>query len=60
MRGELDLERRIADHAAAHQGVASHAELRALGLGDSAIEYRLSIGRLHRRHQGSIRSATPC
>jgi hypothetical protein len=52
MEGKGDLERRIAEFAAEHHAVASSDELRALGLGDSAIEYRLSIGRLHRRHRG--------
>jgi uncharacterized protein DUF559 len=52
MRGTNDLEHRIAAFAANHHAVASHDELRALGLGESAIEYRLSIGRLHRKHRG--------
>ncbi|MCW2993782.1 MAG: hypothetical protein JWQ18_1277 [Conexibacter sp.] len=52
MRGADDLEHRIAAFAADHHAIASHAELRALGLGESAIEYRLAIGRLHRRYKG--------
>jgi hypothetical protein len=52
MRGKGDLEWRIAAFAFSHHAVASHAELAVLGLGDSAIEYRLAIGRLHRRHRG--------
>jgi hypothetical protein len=46
------MDHRIAAFAAGHHAVASHAELRGLGLGESAIEYRLSIGRLHRKHRG--------
>jgi very-short-patch-repair endonuclease len=46
------MDKQIAAFAAAHHGVATHGELRALGLGTKAIEHRLSIGRLHRRHKG--------
>jgi very-short-patch-repair endonuclease len=52
MRGNIDLEHRIAEFAAAHHAVASHAELRRLGLGVKAIDYRVAIGRLHPRHRG--------
>jgi hypothetical protein len=52
MRGIDDPDHRIAAFAAGHHAVASHAELRSLGLGEKAIEYRLAIGRLHRRHKG--------
>jgi hypothetical protein len=50
MKGPDDTDHRIAAFAAAHHGVASHAELLALGVTVKSIEYRLAIGRLHRRH----------
>lgn len=37
---------------ASHDGVASHPELRALGLGREAISKRAGNGRLHRLHRG--------
>jgi hypothetical protein len=52
MQGKDDPDRRLADFAALHHAVVSLAELRELGLGEGAIEYRLKIGRLHRRHRG--------
>jgi hypothetical protein len=52
MGGKDDTDHRIAAFAAAHHGVISYAELRALGVGDDGIQYRLAIGRLHRRHKG--------
>jgi hypothetical protein len=51
MRGRDDIDQRIAAFAAGHHAVATHAELRALGLGARAIEYRLAIGRLHRQYK---------
>lgn len=42
----------IAALAARQHGVVTHAELRALGLSDSAIARRLRAGRLHRIHRG--------
>ncbi|HEX5925064.1 MAG TPA: DUF559 domain-containing protein [Baekduia sp.] len=45
------MDHRIAAFAADHHAVASHAELRELGLGARAIEYRLAIGRLHRKYK---------
>jgi very-short-patch-repair endonuclease len=51
MQGRNDIDHRIAAFAADHHAVASHAELRELGLGAPAIEYRLAIGRLHRTYK---------
>jgi very-short-patch-repair endonuclease len=45
-------DRGIATLAARQHGVVSAAQLRALGLGDGAIEYRVRAGRLHRIHRG--------
>jgi very-short-patch-repair endonuclease len=45
------MDHRIAAFAADHHAVASHGELRELGLGARAIEYRLAIGRLHRKYK---------
>jgi very-short-patch-repair endonuclease len=55
MRGKLDthlLDRQIAALAARQYGVITRAQLVALGLGEDAIDYRLSTGRLHRVHRG--------
>jgi very-short-patch-repair endonuclease len=45
-------DRGIAARAASQHGVVSRAQLRALGLSDSAIARRVSAGRLHRVHAG--------
>src|SRR4051794_37190752 len=45
-------ERRLAGVAAREHGVLAHQELLDLGFGERAIQYRLSIGRLHRLHVG--------
>jgi predicted transcriptional regulator of viral defense system len=48
------------DHASARlaarqHGVVSRAQLRALGLSDSAVSSRFGAGRLHRVHRGVYR-----
>jgi very-short-patch-repair endonuclease/predicted transcriptional regulator of viral defense system len=43
-----NVDRAIAEIAARQHGVISRAQLLALGLSTSAIDYRLGIGRLHR------------
>jgi hypothetical protein len=50
MEGKSDPDRLIA-HAARH-GVVTRGELRALDIGEKAIEYRLRVGRLHRLFNG--------
>jgi hypothetical protein len=52
MDGKDDTDQRIATFAATHHGVISFAELRALGVGEDAIQHRLAMGRLHRLHKG--------
>jgi very-short-patch-repair endonuclease len=52
MGGLDDTDLRIAAFATDHYGVVSYAELRALGLGDDAIEHRRAIGRLQRQYKG--------
>jgi hypothetical protein len=42
----------IATLAARQHGNVAHRQLRALGLGDDAIDYRLRAGRLHVVHRG--------
>jgi very-short-patch-repair endonuclease len=51
-RQPLHPDARIADLAARQHGVVSRAQLRALGLGEDAIDYRLATGRLHRVFAG--------
>jgi hypothetical protein len=50
--GPLSIDAAIAALAAAQQGVISRAQLRGLGLSDTAIGKRVARGRLHRVHQG--------
>src|SRR5919199_516964 len=45
-------DRAIATLAARQYGVVTRAQLRAIGLGDSAIGHRAAVGRLHRVHRG--------
>jgi very-short-patch-repair endonuclease len=45
-------DRQIGALARRQHGVASRAQLTALGLGEDAIDDRLSTGRLHRLHRG--------
>src|SRR4051812_30202073 len=45
-----DPDRLIAELAARQHGPVAHRQLRALGLSNREIGYRLQIGRLHRRH----------
>jgi very-short-patch-repair endonuclease len=45
-------EREIAVLAAAQHGVVAMRQLRDLGLGSDAVEYRVKSGRLHRVHHG--------
>ena len=45
------VDREIARLAARQHGVVSRAQLRATGLGDGAVSYRLRVGRLHRIHR---------
>jgi very-short-patch-repair endonuclease/predicted transcriptional regulator of viral defense system len=46
------IERAIARIAADQFGLITRVQLHGIGLGDGALEYRLSIGRLHRIHPG--------
>jgi very-short-patch-repair endonuclease len=55
MRGEVVActgERAIAALAARQHGVVTRAQLRLLGLKESAIDRRVAAGRLHRLHRG--------
>ena len=52
MRQQL-VERRVAELAAAQGGVIATAQLRDLGLTDSAIRRRVEAGRLHPLHRGA-------
>jgi hypothetical protein len=49
---KFDTDRRIAALAARQHGVVSRRQLRALGVDDSAVAYRVRVGRLHRLHVG--------
>ncbi len=46
------VDRAVADLAARQHGVVGRRQLRALGLGDDAIDHRHAAGRLHRIHRG--------
>jgi very-short-patch-repair endonuclease len=46
------VEEAIATLAARQHGVASHAQLVALGVGNGAIKHRVALGRLHPLHRG--------
>src|SRR4051812_20794847 len=48
----LSVENALADRAAAQDGVVSVSQLGALGIGSSAIKYRVRFGRLHRVYRG--------
>jgi hypothetical protein len=50
--GPPPIDRAIAELATRQHGVVSRAQLRDLGVADSAIGYRVARGRLHRVHQG--------
>ncbi|HEX2104548.1 MAG TPA: type IV toxin-antitoxin system AbiEi family antitoxin domain-containing protein [Solirubrobacteraceae bacterium] len=55
MRGEaasVPADAAVARLAARQHGVVSRGQLRALGLGDGAIDRRASRGSLHRLHRG--------
>ncbi len=52
MGAHVGSERGIAELAAQQHGVVSYRQLRELGLGRSAIQYRLKLGRLHSLHRG--------
>jgi very-short-patch-repair endonuclease len=55
MRGEVredPSDRAIAELARRQHGIVGRAQLRALGLGDDAIDWRVRRRRLHRVHQG--------
>ena len=43
----------MADLARGHQGAATRAQLRAAGLSDAQIDYRLERGSLHPQHRGT-------
>jgi len=45
-------DRELAALARRQHGVVSHCQLEGLGFGGKAIQYRVSIGRLHRVHEG--------
>lgn len=47
-----DGDRRIAGIAEAQYGVVARGQLRAVGLGEEVIDWRLRHGRLHRLHKG--------
>jgi hypothetical protein len=46
------IEKTIVALATRQDGAIAHRQLRRLGLGESAIEFWLEIGRLHRLHKG--------
>ena len=46
------VDRAIAALASRQHGLVTRAQLRALGLGDSAVSHRAAVGRLHRVHRG--------
>ena len=46
------IDRQIATLAEAHHGIVTRADLRALGLNDDQILWRVRTGRLHRLHAG--------
>jgi very-short-patch-repair endonuclease len=50
--GPLGVDERIATVTTAQHGVVTRAQLRRLGLNDSAISQRVARGRLHRIHRG--------
>jgi predicted transcriptional regulator of viral defense system len=55
IRGQHEPPRRealLAELATRQHGVVTNAQLRAVGLGNSAIEHRAAAGRLHRIHRG--------
>ena len=55
MRGQLredPSDTAIVDLARRQHGVVGRAQLKALGLGDDAIDWRVRKRRLHRVHQG--------
>jgi len=55
MRGELTedpSDRAVAELARTQHGVVTRAQLRALGLGDDAVDWRVRKRRLHRVHRG--------
>jgi hypothetical protein len=45
-------DRAVAELAARQHGIVSHAQLRAAGFGQGAIEHRVRRGRLHPLHRG--------
>ncbi len=53
------IDRATARLAERQHGVVAVWQLLELGLGRGAIQYRVSIGRLHRLHAASTPSATP-
>ncbi|WCB94820.1 hypothetical protein DSM104299_03559 [Baekduia alba] len=52
MRGTDDPDRRIGALAARQHGALERSQLRALGLSDKNIDYRIAIGRLVRLYRG--------
>jgi very-short-patch-repair endonuclease len=48
----MPIDRAIAALAARQHGLVTRAQLRAIGLRDSAISHRAAVGRLHRVHRG--------
>ena len=52
LSGKHPLDGAIADQARRQHGVVSRAQLRALGLGGDAIDWRVKRRRLHRVHTG--------
>ena len=50
---------RLADLAARQHGVVSRAQLRVIGLSDSAIRHRVAVKRLHRIHTSIYAVALP-
>src|SRR5205807_2497629 len=51
-KGPPSLDAAIAARAARQHGVVSLGDLRALGVGQDAVDYRARQGRLHRIHPG--------
>jgi hypothetical protein len=52
MRRQVAKDLEIATLAAAQDGVVARSQLRALGIGDAAIDHRVRGGRLHVVHRG--------
>lgn len=52
MQAQSDIDRRIAALANRQHGIVTRAQLRALGLSDTAISHRVVVGRMFTVHRG--------